>query len=222
MTLTDQRMVLLDSSYPREVRDWVGSYICLQPELQSEQHKRIISILKAPDVIRSARRVLKKISQSPEWSENFFAFVDEVARLPDQVPTEFFTPKEAAHILREVLERAKGLKLDLEQHASLVLFDHTAALIDQLTNLIRMTDLQLVGASNPAVGPQPGRFDGSTASRRWLATQVGTLAQVYLGDLHPVFSAAVTRALLGLRSGMTESNMRDLFPVRRPLDRDID
>lgn len=221
MTAADHRRHTLPYGYPAEIKDWIDGFIYLDASLQSNHHANIIKILTHRDVRKAVKSVLRQAKKSPGWPDNFTTFIDEAARTPERKPESFYTPRGVVGVLDSAIKHATELKKRIETEPDLFLFEDLPALMGQLDRFIEITKPQARSASDAEVGPSIGRSDGKTAPRNWIARQVGILCLVHLGEPHPAFTSAVTRALLEIRYGMTESNMRDLIPDPGKLTPDI-
>ena len=209
----NHQFVQLPRVYPQVIKEWAGSFLLSDKELRSERHQRMLKILTHRDVITALKRVFPKLERSLAWPSNFTTFIESVAEVPDRRPDRFYTPKQISDELRSLADRADQLIQEISERSAVLLVPNLDSVIRELAAFKKDIELQLCSSEDKSVGPTFGREDGTKALVNWCARQVGILAMRHLSELHPTFSAAVVRALLDLRFGMTESNMRDLFKI---------
>jgi hypothetical protein len=149
--------------------------------------------------------------KAQDWPENFTTFIEKVAEISINMPKYFYTPKQFSDQLAKVLKLAKSLEEEIGKCQEILSASNLDDLLQEMAEFQKFTKIQLAHSLDKKTGPNRGTEDGTKAGRNWVARQVGTLAQMHLGELFPVYSAAVARALLGIRYGMTESNIRTLF-----------
>ena len=203
--------VRLPYGYPPAIQEWASSFLLADESLQSAEQKRILKILTHQNVKKAAREVFRRIANSEDWPSNFTTFIGSVAEIPDRIPYRFYTPKEIADKLSDIDHLAGSLIKVISEPSGILLASNLDALADELKIFRDSIRQQLESSVDKEIGPTIGREDGTRASTNWCARQIGTLSLVHLGQLFPVFTAAVTRSLLDLRDVPTEATIRDLF-----------
>ncbi len=203
--------VRLPYGYPQAIQEWAGSFLLANESLQSAEQKRILKILAHQNVKKAARKVFPKITNSEDWPSNFTTFIESVAEIPDRIPYRFYTPKEITDKLSYVDALAGSLIKVISEPSNVLLAPNLDEVANELKIFRDSIRQQLESSVNKDVGPTYGRQDGTRAPTNWCARQIGTLSLVHLGQLFPVFTAAVTQALLDQRDVPTETTIRDLF-----------
>ena len=201
----------LPYGYPPEIKEWASSFLLTDKSLLSDRHNRIVAILTDREVKKAAKHVFSKIQHSPNWPSNFTDFIDRVSDVPNYMPGGFYTPKMISTKLQSLVTGLEKLIDQIEEYDDILLVPNLNTFSRELTDFKNGLNQQIDSLLNKSVGPTLSREDGTKAEDNWCARQIGTLAIVHLEELFPVFTAAVTRALIGRKFGLTESTIRDLF-----------
>lgn len=213
----------LTRDYPAEFRDRL-LYLTSAKDPQSGQRiplspkeGRMLRMLNDVQVIKTSKRVLKEIIESPRGDiEGFWSFIEQAAELIDHRPNgvrlfvpghgaEFYTTSEVVEIREGLGALAGEFRDSLRKHAQLHHFADIEALDDLLGRFLDAPAIKAPRATQQTV-PNPARAGGANNWSNYILERLFILACAHLGERRPALVTAVHRALLELEAPVSIAN----------------